>query len=230
MSNYLKGNYEYYSTGYEAENVESFVFRPYGRIFKFQFGLTGQNHEKLLDFGCGQGAAVKFFKSKGFDAYGVDISEFDVNRCKEIMPDIQDHFSVISPKPSAGDVFFNGNYDIIISIQVLYLYSDTDLQIRLKSLYEQMKPGAIIYATMMGTRHYMYQHSKDHIDGLRRVEYQLPRLSVKDYYVNFTRSEEELLDKFSIFEKIHVGFYDAKYREDEGSTFHYTYVGRKPLS
>jgi len=34
MSDYLKKNEEYWAKGYEAENVESFVFRPYGRIFK----------------------------------------------------------------------------------------------------------------------------------------------------------------------------------------------------
>ncbi len=50
---------------------------------------------------------------------------------------------------------------------------------------------------------------------------------MQDYFVNFMESEQELLDKFHMFEKIHVGFYDAVYREDEGSDHHYTFVGRK---
>lgn len=229
MSEYLKKNKEYWDNGYAAENVESFVFRPYGRIFKYELGLTGGKNEKLLDFGCGQGAALKFFKSKGFDVYGVDISDPDIAKCQEIMPDVADHFSVIPAKPLADNVFFGGDYDAIVSIQTLYYYSNEDLQIRLKSLYDQMKPGAVLYATMMGTGHYMYKHAEKHVDGLYRVEFQLPRLSVSNYYLNFTHSEEELLEKFRIFEKLHVGFYDAKYREDEGGSFHYTYVGRKPL-
>lgn len=55
MEDYLKGNLEYWQEGYEADNVESFVFRPYGRIFKYEFGLDGSHGEKLLDWGCGGG-------------------------------------------------------------------------------------------------------------------------------------------------------------------------------
>lgn len=226
MEEYLKRNSEYWQTGYDAQNVESFVFRPYGRIFKTEFGLTGSNHEKLLDFGCGQGAALRFFRSKGFDVYGVDISETDIARCQETMSDIRDHFAVITAAPSEEDVFFDGEYDLVIAVQALYYYSDSDLQRRLVSLHNQMKPGAILYATMMGPGHYMYEHSQPYKDGLRKVDFSLPRLQVSDYYVNFTHSEDELIDRFSMFEKVHVGFYDAKYREDEGGSFHYTFVGR----
>ena len=226
MEEYLKRNSEYWRAGYDAPNVESFVFRPYGRIFKTEFGLTGSNHERLLDFGCGQGAAIRFFHSKGFDVYGVDISETDIARCQETMPDIRDHLAVIAPTPSEEDVFFGGEYDLVLAVQALYYYSDSDLQRRLVSLHNQMKPGAILYATMMGPGHYMYEHSQPYKDGLRKVDFSLPRLQVSDYYVNFTHSEDELIDRFSMFEKVHVGFYDAKYREDEGRSFHYTFVGQ----
>ncbi|MCH7849434.1 MAG: class I SAM-dependent methyltransferase [Planctomycetes bacterium] len=226
MEEYLKRNSECWQAGYDAENVESFVFRPYGRIFKTEFGLTGSNHERLLDFGCGQGAALRFFRSKGFDVYGVDISETDIARCQETMSDIPDHFAVIAAAPSEEDVFFGGEYDLIIAVQALYYYSDSDLQRRLVSLHNQMKPGAILYATMMGPGHYKYEHSQPYKDGLRKVEFSLPRLQASDHYVNFTHSEDELIDRFSMFEKVHVGFYDAKYREDEGASFHYTFVGR----
>ena len=45
---YLQKNYEYWQKGYKAENVESFVFRVYGRIFKAQFGIDGSKREKSL--------------------------------------------------------------------------------------------------------------------------------------------------------------------------------------
>jgi len=230
METFLKDNQGHWAKGYEAENVESFVFRPYGRIFKSEFSLLGTNNEKLLDFGCGQGAALQFFKSKGFDVYGIDISESVIRRCKEKMSDISSHFAVIPPEPSEHDVFFEGSYDLIIAIQSLYYYSDHYLKVRLKSLFNQMKPGSIIYATMMGPGHYMHEYSKEYKDGLRRIEFRLPRLQRKNYYVNFTYSEEDLINKFSLFEKVHVGFYDAKYREDEGGSFHFTFVGKKPTT
>ncbi len=230
MEDYLAGNSAYWAKGYEADNVESFVFRPYGRIFKFEFGLTGKNNEKVLDFGCGQGAALKFFESKGFDVYGVDISATDIDRCRQRMPEIKDHFVVVPAEPSEDDVFFDGGYDLIVSVQALLFYSDSDLQIRLKSLYDQMKPGALLYATMMGTGHYLYEHSHDYKDGLRRIEFDSPRIHISDYFVNFTHSEEELVETFKIFDKVHVGFYDAKFREDEGRNLHYTFVGRRLVS
>ena len=113
MDNYLQKNYEYWQKGYEAENVESFVFRVYGRVFKQESGIDGSKHERLLDFGCGSGAALRFFKSKGFDVYGVDISKVDIQCCKQRMPDISDHFTVIDPKPDENDVFFGGGDGIL---------------------------------------------------------------------------------------------------------------------
>ena len=160
MDNYLKKNSEYYEKGYEAENVESYVFRFYGRILKHDFKMDGSKKEKILDFGCGGGAALKFFKSKGFKVYGVDISTKDINQAKLIMPDIKENFLIIDPKPKIKDFFFNGNFDFIISIQTLYFLNETDIQIRLKTLYNMMKPGAYIYASMIGTKSYMYEYSK----------------------------------------------------------------------
>ena len=54
---YLTENYKYWQKGYDAPNVESFIFRFYG------FYLKKRKNLKLLDFGCGQGAAVNFFNT-----------------------------------------------------------------------------------------------------------------------------------------------------------------------
>ena len=226
--NYLQSNYSYWQQGYEAENVESFVFRVYGRVFKAQFGIDGSKGEKLLDFGCGSGAALKFFQKKGFDVFGVDISEVDIQRCKDRMPEISDHFAVINPRPKAEDVFFGGGYDVVIAIQSLYYFSDSDLKIRLDSIYNQMKKGGLIYATMMGTGcDWFFENSVKYRDGLRKVDFSTTRLNVRDYFVNFTENKEDLLNKFKMFRKAHIGYYDSKYREDEGSDFHYTFIGIK---
>ena len=215
MENYLQKNSEYYQKGYDAENVESYVFRFYGRILKHDFKMDGTNNEKILDFGCGGGSALKFFKSKGFKVYGVDISVKDINQAKSIMPDIKENFLIIEPKPKKEDFFFNGGFDFIISIQTLYFLSDTDMQIRLKTLYNMMKPGA-----------YIYEHSKITSDGLYEVNFSNDRIQYKNFYINFTKNKEELEKKFSMFKKIYIGHYDRDYR-NEGSEFHYTFVGQK---
>jgi cyclopropane fatty-acyl-phospholipid synthase-like methyltransferase len=226
MENYLKKNSEYYEKGYEAENIESYVFRFYGRILKHDFKMDGSKNEKILDFGCGAGSALNFFKSKGFNVHGVDISVKDINRAKTIMPDIKNNLLIIDPKPKTDDYFFNGNFDFIISIQTLYFLSDTDLQVRLKTLYNMMKPGAYIYASMMGTKSYFFEHSKPVGDGLYEFNFSNDRIEYKNFYINFTKNKDDLEKKFSLFKKIYIGHYDRDYR-NEGSEFHYTFVGQK---
>lgn len=227
MTDYLQHNYDFWQRGYDAENVESWVFRPYGRIFKSQFNITGSKREKMLDFGCGQGASLQFFDRKGFDVYGVDISKIDIDRCRAKMQHIADHFIVVDPKPKR-EIFFGGNFDLIISIQTLYYLSDTDLNNCLESLYNQMKNNALIYVSMMGEQcDQFFKHSVEIEDGMREINFTTDRLSVSNCFINFTESEEDLLSKFSMFKKIHTGYYSCKYRDDEECDFHYTFIGQK---
>jgi 2-polyprenyl-3-methyl-5-hydroxy-6-metoxy-1,4-benzoquinol methylase len=85
MDEYLKGNFDYWQKGYYAPNVESFVFRTWGRVLRSEFSDKQSSKLKMLDFGCGQGAALSFFNQLGFDVYGVDISEHDLDVCKKRM-------------------------------------------------------------------------------------------------------------------------------------------------
>lgn len=76
-------NEDYWSGRYEAPNVESFIFRFYGRILKHDFGIDGKKHENVFDFGCGEGAALNLFLKNGFNVFGVDIAERDIEVAKK---------------------------------------------------------------------------------------------------------------------------------------------------
>ena len=95
-----------------------------------------------------------------------------------------------------------------------------------QSLRETCLKLRVLYATMMGTKCWYYENSKPCDNGMRVVNIHSPRLNASDYYVTFTETKEDLLEKFSMFKKLHIGFYDACYREDEGSDFHWTFVGQ----
>src|SRR5438874_11370903 len=111
MSDYLKKNAAYWSNAYDAPNVESFVFRFYGRILKFDYGIDGSNHERVLDFGCGRGGALNYFDKLGFDCFGVDIAANDIAAAQRQMPHIADQLMVIDPKPDERTIFFGGGFD-----------------------------------------------------------------------------------------------------------------------
>jgi 2-polyprenyl-3-methyl-5-hydroxy-6-metoxy-1,4-benzoquinol methylase len=99
---YLAANKAYWERGYIAPNVDACVFRFYGRILKPDFGLAGSG-ETVVDFGCGQGAAVNFFNTQGFDAWGCDISETDISAAKIRYPHLHRKLCVVDPKPSRND-------------------------------------------------------------------------------------------------------------------------------
>lgn len=225
---YLKKNDDFWKQTYDAPNVESFIFRLYGRILRFDHGIDGSKHEKILDFGCGQGGALNYFDKLGFDCYGVDISENAIQTARKNIPHIPSkHLGVIDPKPDENNIFFGGNFDVVISIQTLDFLSNTDFDKAIKSLYNSMKPGAKIYASMNGWSNYFRKHGKYVGNGLWYVKFKTKGNRYEyDTFLNFVKDKKEMKKKFSLFKPVYVDYYDSSFRE-EGSEFRYTFFGIK---
>lgn len=228
MSQYLDHNQTYWDKGYEAPNVESIIFRFYGRILKPELNITG-NGAKLLDFGCGQGAAVNYFNALGFDARGVDISGTDVNVARIRYPHIKEKFNVCEPCPSKNKFYgFEEGVSVITAMQSLYFFDDTDFEMCLEKLHKSMKSDGIIFATMMSVKCQLYyENSKPARGGLREVSFTTNRYSLDSYFIRFIEDEDHLLRTFPMFEPIHVGHYSEQLRSDESERHHYTFIGRK---
>lgn len=225
MSTYLEKNVKYWEGIYNAPNVESFIFRFYGRILKFDYGIDGSNHERLLDFGCGQGGMINYFDKLGFNSFGVDIAENDIANAKKNMPHLANQFKVIDPNPDEVIMFFGGEFDIVISIQTLDFLSNTDFEKAIKCIYNNMKPGAKIYASMNGYNNYYRKHGVDIGDGLWNIKIKTTRLDY-DLCLNFVKDKEEMKEKFSLFKPVYLDYYDSSFRE-EGSEFRFTFFGIK---
>ena len=225
---YLEKNKAYWEKGYSAVNVDHPVFRFYGRILKPEFGLGG-HWEALVDFGCGQGSAVDFFRRMGFNARGVDISETDIAAAKIRYPHIAQDLFICDSSPKANEFYgFAENVAVITAIQSLYYFSDQDFQDCMDKLYASMRPGGVFFATMMGeASREFFDNSTEYKDGLRVVNFHNDRLEVKDYYMSFIKDEDHLKRKFKMFKPVHIGYYAAKFRSDEGSGHHFTFCGVK---
>jgi cyclopropane fatty-acyl-phospholipid synthase-like methyltransferase len=203
MSNYLKRNAQYWAGTYDAPNVESFIFRFYARILQFDYGIDGSKHERLLDFGCGQGGALNYFDKLGFNCIGVDIAANDVESARRSMPHIAEQLVVIDQKPDENNIYFGGGFDIVISIQTLDFLSNADFNKAIKSIYNSMKPGAKIYASMNGYSHY-YRNYSDYVgDGLWHIRLKTSRLNY-DLFNQFVKDKEEMKEKFALFEPVYI--------------------------
>lgn len=226
MTDYLNRNAEYWKDAYQAPNVESFLFRFYGRILKFDYGIDGSRHERLLDFGCGQGGALNYFDKLGFNCFGVDIAKNDVAAAQSLMPHIAGQLKVIDPTPSAERTFFEGQgMDVVISIQTLDFLSNSDFDKAIRCLYNNMKPGAKIYASMNGWDMYYRKHGKPAGDGLWHIKFKTDRLDY-DLYLNFVKDKDEMRERFKLFRPVYIDHYDSSFRQ-EGSEFRYTFFGIK---
>ena len=51
---------------------------------------------------------------------------------------------VIDPKPVENRIFFDGNFDVVVTVQTLEFLSQTDAKTTIANIYNSMKPGAKI--------------------------------------------------------------------------------------
>ncbi len=230
QADYLATNLSYhqraYRSGYGIQYPEGHVVRCYHRVLRHELGLDGTHGENLLDFGCGTGTHCAFFGSKGFNVYGVDADETAVRACQERFPAIAGHFEVVDPKPPADRRLFDVDFDMVLSNQVLYYLSNTDLRACVDGLHAQVRPGGVFIATMMAEHGCFHDFAEPADDGLWRVNAG-PLTGPQPTYINFTRSPDELCRRFEPFMPLHVGYYDFAVDERDGSSLHYLFIGRK---
>lgn len=209
-----------YASGYGLRYPDGHVIRFHKHILEYEFDM---NSGTVLDYGCGTGTHLKYFQDQGFEPYGCDTSETSIERCKGLMPDHRENFHVIPPVPDLRD-YFTGSFDLVISNQVLYFLQDDDLKSLIPQFEELLRPGGVFFATMIAPTNYYADHVVSEETGMSRVELR-GRVDM-DLYVNF-KTEDEVLDLFSCFDKRHLGHYGALIREDDGPTDHWMYVGVK---
>ena len=211
-----------YQEGYGLRYPDGHVIRFHRQILEYELGLESG---KILDYGCGTGTHLHYFEQNGFVPYGCDISRRAIEQCKSLMPAYAENFHAIPNVPRLRD-YFSVDFDIVFSNQVLYYLNDRDLQNLLLQLYEILKPGGVLFATMIAPTNYYSRFVNGNENGLSKVVLR-GRLN-ETTFLNF-KTKEEVLKLFTSagFTKLHLGFYGSVIREDEGPTDHHLFVGRK---
>jgi cyclopropane fatty-acyl-phospholipid synthase-like methyltransferase len=231
-NNYKIINEKFWNRVYHAPNVEGFIFRLKSRLLDL---FIKKKKLKVLDYGCGEGSNINYLiKKYGYDGYGVDISEPSIKICQKIN---KKKFKLIDFDVNQNDNFFNIKFDLIISIQTLYFLNDIDLQNRLISLNKMLKPGGYVFFTMQSTKNEYYKYFCDkrkNNDGLYKVDLssnknykKRQKQSIYYHYINFTKSEKDLKNKFRLFKPLKIGYYDGSLTSTNESLHHFTFFGKK---
>jgi len=95
-----------------------YLYKIYSQIIKLNIKNTAQT--KILDIGCADGSFANFLAHKGFNVYGIDISEEAIKKA-----------SVFGIKASQCDIeqglkFKDNYFDIIIASEIIEHLYDTD--------------------------------------------------------------------------------------------------------
>ncbi|MFA4884234.1 MAG: class I SAM-dependent methyltransferase [Candidatus Margulisiibacteriota bacterium] len=112
--NYFQENKGSYESVYSRAEVEYFQNKIEQRYQVIKEHLGG-NKKTFLDVGCGEGWALKFFKSKGWQVVGLDYSEYGCKKnnpeCADdlIVGDIYENLSAIIAKENRYDVIWLDN-------------------------------------------------------------------------------------------------------------------------
>lgn len=192
---------------------------------------------RMLDYGCGGGNNSIFFIEKGYETYGVDVAESarDLIRenlvSKHLDLDLINKFHTIPP--NCKSLPFADNYfDLVISNQVLYyLSSEEHIRAVCAEISRCLRPGGIVFFTMMGPKNYYITHHAKQIYNRRIYDVSIENQSHRLYGVRelifLVRDEDDLCDIFSEFQLITTGYFDQS-MFDLKSNFHWIFVGRKP--
>jgi cyclopropane fatty-acyl-phospholipid synthase-like methyltransferase len=230
---YLESNHKYWNRKYYSPNVENFIFRLKSTLLNRHIK---KKRLTVLDYGCGEGSNIKYLiNSYNYDGYGVDISEPSIKLCQKNIK--KNRFKLIKSEVDENDKFFKTKFDLIISVQTLYYLNDEDMKKRIMSLNKMLKPGGYVFFTMMSTNHYLFKFcSNKKIDknGLTLVDVGTDknyRLRQKQptyrHYINFSKNQNHIKKRFSIFKPINIGYYDMSLENIKKSRYHFTFFGKK---
>jgi len=218
--NYYKNNLAYWKKGYFSPNPESFIFRFYGRILRHDFKIkTGK---RIFDFGCGGGGNLNYFHKLGFNVYGAEITKENLDLCKKLIPSKRKNFIKVDADPKTVDFYIKKNYfDIVICIQTLCFLDNDDMNKALDNIYNSMKKGGILYASICDRdkHYYRVKHGKYVGNGLWNIKFNNGRVKY-DLYQNYVR-KSQLKGIFKKFKIKYIDSYDMQFR-NEGSEKRWT--------
>lgn len=214
---------EKYKRGYGLQYPEGHIIRIYKQVIEYELK---KNKGNLLDYGCGNGVHSKWITENGkWIPFGYDVNKEAIEFAKKHNTKYKKNFYQSNKILPDLKKIFQRKFDLIICNQVLYYLDSKDLKNIINQFYSILNPEGIFYASMMDKKNFYYKKSKFLKNSSLR-EVKLNNRLKETTLINF-KNKFEMSRDFKIFSKVHIGYYDSLIREDEGSTKHIFFIGRK---
>jgi len=130
-----------------------------------------EDHNKILDAGCGEGRNLKYFVNTGYEIYGVDSNQMAIKMLQMTYPQLKDNFK----ETLIGNLEFDDEYfDAVICSAVLHFATDKEHFLNMMdSLVRVLKPTGLLFirmATDIGIDHnddeFSFRLTQELIDDL----------------------------------------------------------------
>ena len=231
----LESNKQNYETRYATQ--QTFLRYPADWIIRFHnmYLKRALPSGRILDYGCGSGNNSIFFIEHGYETYGVEVADASLPLLRanldshQLDPGLADRFALIPPDCETLP-FSSGFFDLIVANQVLY-YLGSELRIRrvCEELSRCLRPGGVVFFTMMGQTNYFITRHGTPVDGGQVYEVTMDsshRLAGLRQFVYVVKDAETLRSLFDQFECLSTGHFDQS-MFDMVSNFHWIFIGRK---
>tara|TARA_B100000780_G_scaffold276361_1_gene244781 strand:+ start:2554 stop:3192 length:639 start_codon:yes stop_codon:yes gene_type:complete len=148
-------NEDYYEDGVRkrVSAYEQYRWMPERSIREASSIINNIEFKNVLDFGCAKGFMVHALRLLGKEAFGVDVSEYAVEKCH---PKVKDYVSKIE---AVEDI--KGGWDLIIAKDVLEHIPKDEILSVLKSLRARCKSIFVAVPLGDGERYRIREYEMD---------------------------------------------------------------------
>jgi len=144
---------------YRFSYTESFVgsaIQDVANIYRAWWIKTFINPKTCLDVGCGTGKLVYFLRKLGIEAYGIDISEYALERAeKGVKPYLKEGDIVKIPYP-------DNSFDLVVTIDVLEHIERQEIKKALTETVRVAKKWVLHKVYTAENKWINFFHAKDH--------------------------------------------------------------------
>ena len=202
-SNYYTNKEVIIPPTYPSESMLRIIF---GQYLNNPINLSANS--KVLDVGCGRGNNLVPFIDRGYECYGVEVTQEAADSITTALSK-QGYNINIKEGTNTSIPYSDNTFDLLLSINVLhYENSEENIQKALEEYKRVLKDGGTLYLSTVGPNHEIYQLAEIISPHLYKIkEYDFRNDEVYFYFDN-EKYLKNYLSKY--FSNVEIGSVNEK--------------------